>query len=51
MVEHLLGQCTALTEAMNHKHKKAYSTEKNGTTNLQAVNHSTAFIDFRQESV
>ena len=22
MAEHLLGQCTALTEAMNRKHKK-----------------------------
>ena len=25
MAEHLLGQCTALTEAMNRKHKSPFS--------------------------
>ena len=28
MVEHLLGQCTALTEAMNRKHRNPFNRRK-----------------------
>ena len=42
MAEHLLGQCTALTEAMNRKKQNNL---------LQAVNHNIAFIVSLLESV
>ena len=35
MAEHLLGQCTALTEAMNRKHKKAHSAENSRATSCK----------------
>ena len=50
MAEHLLGQCTALTEAMNRKHKKPIQPKKTEQP-VTSSKSQHSIIDFRQESV